>query len=143
MNKRKDLMQYISKIVCAILLTIIFVGCEELNHPIAGHTYVKRIDVPYNPMTHSGSIRTYVHFSAGGNFDIDYAIEKLNGYEHNKYDHFKWSVKDNDITITYDYSTTWKSSVRGTVAYTGFYDPSDNTVTLESDGNKSKYEFLY
>ncbi len=114
------------------MLALVLVGCESnIEHPIAGHTYSK-----YGGSS-VGSLSVYAHFAANGNFDIDYMEKTWSGYEHNRYAHMKWSVNGNQITVKRDNSTYWKSSSRGTVVYTGSYDASDNSVTL--DGQKYKY----
>lgn len=118
----------------AVLLALTFTGCQaDIDHPIAGHTYSN-----YGGSS-IGSISVYVTFHSKGSFEIDYMTKTYTGYEHNKYGHMKWSVEGNRITVIHDNSTYWKSSVRGTEAYSGSYNPSNNTVTLDG----TTYEYSY
>lgn len=121
-------------LLLATLFAFVFTGCESnIDHPIAGHTYSS-----YGGSS-IGSISVYIHFASNGSFDIDYMTKTYSGYEHNKYNHFKWSIEGNNITVNHDNSTYWKSSVRGTLYETGTYNSSDNSVTLGG----IKYSFSY
>lgn len=116
------------------MLAFILTGCESnIDHPIAGHTYSNFGGGSI------GSVSVYIHFAANGSFDIDYMTKTYSGYEHNKYNHFKWEVDGNEITINHDNSTYWKSSVRGSFYKRGTYNTSDQSVTLEG----TKYKFAY
>ena len=127
-------MKKIFFILLACMLSLTFTGCQEdIDHPIAGHTYST-----YGGSS-IGSISVYATFHSKGAFEIDYMQKTYSGYEHNKYDHMKWSVSGNQITVIHDNSTYWKSSVRGTTAYSGSYNPSNNTVTL--DGQVYSYAY--
>lgn len=121
-------------LLLATLFAFVFTGCESnIDHPIAGHTYSS-----YGGSS-IGSISVYIHFASNGSFDIDYMTKTYSGYEHNKYNHFKWSIEGNNITVNHDNSTYWKSSVRGTLYETGTYNSSDNSVTL--GGRKYSYSY--
>ena len=121
------------KLLFCLFALVSLSSCEEIDHPIAGHTYST-----YGGSS-IGSISVYIHFAANGSFDIDYMTKTYSGYEHNKYNHFKWKVDGNNITVNHDNSTYWKSSVRGTLYETGTYNPSDKSVTLGG----TKYDYSY
>ena len=126
-------MKKIFKLFLCLSMVFSLAGCEEIDHPIAGHTYST-----YGGSS-IGSMSVYIHFATNGSFDIDYMTKTITGYDHDKFEHFKWKVDGNKITITHDNSTYWKASVRGTLYETGMYNPSDKSVTLGG----TKYDYSY
>ena len=110
-------------------------GCKKIDHPIAGKTFSFSV-VIQSGVNYS---HTYITFFENGKFEQRY--KSRNHYDTTEWteNHFRWEVDGNSITIRYDNSTTWQSSARGTVWRTGYYNPSDNSVTLDG----IKYTFLY
>jgi hypothetical protein len=119
---------------CALICALSFTSCNtDVDHPIAGKVFVR-----YGGSS-IGSTSVWIHFFANGEFSIDYMKKTYTGYEHNEYDHMEWTVEGNEIKVYHDNSTYWKSHVRGTLSYEGYYNSSNNTVILDG----SEYEFAY
>ena len=113
-----------------------FIGCKEradIDHPIAGHTYSSYTDTDY------GYLISYAEFHVKGDFTMLHVKHSIYQGDESFWSRNKlWSVEGNDITIKNDNSSIF-SSVRGKVTHTGFYNPTDSTVTL----NNVVYEFLH
>lgn len=122
-------MKKIYYILFAILATVPFTGCKEkadIDHPIAGHTYAWLLFTEY------GYEGAHATFHSKGNFSILYYTHNIyQGDESNRFSDMLWSVDGDSITVIKDNSSILES-VRGKVAYTGFYNPQDSTVTLGS-----------
>lgn len=116
-------------------LVVVMCGCKKIDHPIAGKTF--SFSVVFQSGVHYS--HTYVTFLENGKFSQKY--ESRDHYDTTEWteNHFRWEVDGNNITIRYDNSTTWKPSARGTIWQTGFYNPTNNSVTL----GEVTYEYLY
>lgn len=114
-------------IFVSLLVAVAVTGCKEkadIDHPIAGHTYVHYTDTDY------GYLISYAEFHVKGNFTMLYVTHNIyQGDESNRFSDMLWSVEGNNITVKNDNSSTLES-VRGKVVYTGYYNPEDNTVVL-------------
>lgn len=114
-----------------------FVGCKEradIDHPIAGHTYAFYADTDY------GYLISYAEFHVKGDFTMVHITHnRYQGDENSRYGNMLWSVEGNNITIKNDNSNWIFPDLNGKVQYTGFYNPTDSTVTLDN----VVYKFLH
>lgn len=128
------------KIFHILLFTaIFFTGCEEreeIDHPIAGHTYSWYRD------TDSGYYISYIEFHSNGDFTWSFVEHnRYLGDESGRYTQMLWSVEGNNITVINDNSSIVFPHLNGAVVYTGFYNPKDSTVTFRNIVDVV-YEFL-
>jgi hypothetical protein len=126
-NIMKKFLLVFSTVVCAMLFT----SCNsEIDHPIAGNVY----------LNYGKTMSVFIYFYSNGNFEIDFMEKNILGETtHNKYEHMKWEIEGNKISVYYDKSSYWKPEVRGDLKYTGTYNSADNIVTLDGQ----KYEFSH
>lgn len=129
--------------ILLLFTAIFFTGCEEreeIDHPIAGHTYSWYRD------TDSGYRISYIEFHSNGDFvNISVEHNRYLGDESYRFPPMRWSVEGNNITVINNYHLTFFDDPYGTVEYTGFYNPVDSTVTLRGLGGTGIaiiYEFL-
>lgn len=128
--------------ILLLFTAIFFTGCEEreeIDHPIAGHTYCWYKD------TDSGYYISYIEFHSNGDFvEISVEHNRYLGDESFRFPPMRWSVEGNNITVINNYHFIFDDPY-GKVAYTGFYNPADSTVTLRGAGETVVdivYEFL-
>ena len=128
--------------ILLLFTAVFFTGCEEreeIDHPIAGHTYCFYTD------TDSGYYISYIEFHSNGDFTWSFVEHnRYLGDESGRYTQMLWSVEGNKITVINNYHSIFDDPY-GTVEYTGFYNPVDSTVTLRGLGGKgiaTVYEFL-
>lgn len=125
--------------ILLLFTAIFFTGCEEreeIDHPIAGHTYCFYTD------TDSGYYISYIDFHPNGDF-IEHYVEhdRYLGDRRGTLTHMLWSVEGNNITVINDNSSIVFPHLNGAVVYTGFYNPKDSTVTFRNIVDVV-YEFL-
>lgn len=128
--------------ILLLFTAIFFAGCEEreeIDHPIAGHTYCWYKD------TDSGYHISYIEFHSNGDFvKISVEHNRYLGDESYRFPPMRWSVEGNNITVINNYHSIFDDPY-GEVEYTGFYNPEDSTVTLRGLGGTgiaTIYEFL-
>lgn len=128
--------------ILLLFTAIFFAGCEEreeIDHPIAGHTYCWYKD------TDSGYYISYIDFHPNGDFTWSYVEHnRYLGDESGQFAQMLWSVEGNNITVINNYHSIVDDPY-GKVEYTGFYNPVDSTVTLRGLGGTGiaiVYEFL-
>lgn len=105
-----------------VAVAFILSGCsQEIDHPIAGHSYFH-----YAGKRYDGLLSSYFFWRDG---TCSYTIYLMNGDEGAKYEHFVWNYEKEYIIIKHDNSTFWKKEVRGTEEDRLIYNQSDNTLT--------------
>ena len=129
--------------ILLLFTAIFFAGCEEreeIDHPIAGHTYCFYAD------TDSGYNIYYIDFHSNGDFIESYfEHDRYLGDKSGQFPAMLWSVEGNNITVINNYRYTFFDDSYGQVEYVGFYNPMDSTVTLRGLGGTVVdivYEFL-
>ena len=91
----------------------------NVDHPISGHKYGQRIDVKYGGEWHHQSVEYTFHTNGQC---TKYFYDSDLSFKSDTETHLRWDVNGSTVIVTYDKSTYWKSSARGTESCRFTYD---------------------
>lgn len=139
-------MKVIKTCLGIVSILMMLSACNNVDHPIAGHTYVNDNRIwmrQYGQPYKSSGMVTHLHFYSTGKMEMEVRLyEDGSSTPHmtKTYKHFNYDIEGNTIVVSHDYSVYWKSTVRGTEDERYVYNSKENSLMST---NGTLYDFLY